>query len=438
MLFKNIFFSIILTYTESETALEGVFWEVKPFIFKAADGSIDGIIPQIFRQGHYYCEKENYELINFTTLLPSRRSYLDLLYSKKKYGENELANISQDRAIWFPDDTFMDARDHEKFRGLRSFQLFKSDGIAVIVPRYMISLPNKMLRGILSCRQILVLILMLALLFGVAIWVAEVKSNNEFSKFFVQGTINGIWWSVVSMTTVGYGDIVPKSVFGRLIASVWMFISVILGCLMTATVTEVITSVTYLDIYKKEISVVRSSYEFHFAKKVYGAFAIPVESYESALSMVRSGKVFAALINADVTAWLQEEIENDNNIVPLRVVKILPATLYVNCLISTNLSEAAKKAFNCMAKHSDEVYTQSVEHFRKNCHTDTLHIDSVLDMFQKSSLYQILLGLIFVCACFGLAFDQWTKRKKKNRNEIEMENSENIHHCGQNENESSK
>ena len=419
MFLHYLIFVVFATAVCSETLLDAVFWELKPFIYRTSDGNIDGMIPRIFREGQYYCGNESVTFINFTKLLPSRKEYLNLLHSKIKYEENELTGITQQKSIWFPDDSYMDQKDHEKFRGLRSFQLIRSEKLAVIVPRYVISLPNKMLRGIMSCRQILILVLMLAIIFGVIIWIAECSCNRQFSRFFVKGAGTGIWWSLVSMTTVGYGDVVPQSIPGRIIASIWLFIGVIIACLLTATVTEVIEGINDLNIYEKRVSVLENSYESKVGSEVYGAEVVAAESYEAALNMVRKGQVFAALINDDVAAWLQKDIENDSNPIPLRVINTLPASLYINCLISMNLSSAAKQAFNCMYEQVDEVYSRSIQHFRRSCHTETLYIDSISDMFQKSVLYQILLGLIFIFVGFGLVFELWMRGTVRRKSRIE-------------------
>ncbi len=55
---------------------------------------------------------------------------------------------------------------------------------------------------------------------------------NNYKNFF-----DGLWWSIVTATTVGYGDIIPHSVIGKILA-----ISIILGgvievAIFTATVT---------------------------------------------------------------------------------------------------------------------------------------------------------------------------------------------------------
>lgn len=42
----------------------------------------------------------------------------------------------------------------------------------------------------------------------------------------IDGIIDALWWSVVTVTTVGYGDISPISTGGRVIASILMFVGI--------------------------------------------------------------------------------------------------------------------------------------------------------------------------------------------------------------------
>lgn len=78
-------------------------------------------------------------------------------------------------------------------------------------------------------------------LLGALVWLAERRHNAQFAKRPVQGIGSGIWWSAVTMTTVGYGDKAPVTPLGRTIALVWMFASVILISSVTAAIASSLT-----------------------------------------------------------------------------------------------------------------------------------------------------------------------------------------------------
>jgi voltage-gated potassium channel len=49
----------------------------------------------------------------------------------------------------------------------------------------------------------------------------------------------GAWWALVTLTTVGYGDLVPVTILGRLVASVVILGGVVILAMVTATVASV-------------------------------------------------------------------------------------------------------------------------------------------------------------------------------------------------------
>jgi len=99
------------------------------------------------------------------------------------------------------------------------------------------------LQRLLSWQFLAVLSGLLALLtaVGVVIWLAERRANTQFARGPVKGIGAGLWWSAVTMTTVGYGDKAPATLVGRVVAIIWMFAGIIIISSFTAAITTALT-----------------------------------------------------------------------------------------------------------------------------------------------------------------------------------------------------
>jgi voltage-gated potassium channel len=64
---------------------------------------------------------------------------------------------------------------------------------------------------------------------GFAVWLVD---HEEFGNLGLS-----LWWAVQTVTTVGYGDIVPERTSGRLIGAVLMLNGIAFVTVITATVT---------------------------------------------------------------------------------------------------------------------------------------------------------------------------------------------------------
>jgi polar amino acid transport system substrate-binding protein len=76
---------------------------------------------------------------------------------------------------------------------------------------------------------------------GVAMWFAE-KPVRRSHDTAVASLRDGIYWAVVTMTTVGYGDKTPKTGNGRAIAVLWMLASVALVSILSTTIVSKMTA----------------------------------------------------------------------------------------------------------------------------------------------------------------------------------------------------
>jgi len=57
--------------------------------------------------------------------------------------------------------------------------------------------------------------------------------HKEYPNVFI-----GMWWAIQTVTTVGYGDVTPKAVGGRIVASFVMLEAIALVAIVTAAITS--------------------------------------------------------------------------------------------------------------------------------------------------------------------------------------------------------
>ena len=93
--------------------------------------------------------------------------------------------------------------------------------------------------------KIFLLIFGILLVAAILIWLCERRKNpahfgGQGKK--LSGIGSAVWWSAVTMTGVGYGDLYPRTLTGRIVAVTWMFISLVLISIFTATMASLLTA----------------------------------------------------------------------------------------------------------------------------------------------------------------------------------------------------
>jgi voltage-gated potassium channel len=87
-------------------------------------------------------------------------------------------------------------------------------------------------RAVVSGRIIPFLILVMLIVGGAGTAAVEILSPNSFASVG-----DAAWWAATTVTTIGYGDVVPGTSGGRVIAVFVMFASVATVSFTTAVVT---------------------------------------------------------------------------------------------------------------------------------------------------------------------------------------------------------
>ncbi|HHP7244809.1 MAG TPA: glycine betaine/L-proline ABC transporter substrate-binding protein ProX, partial [Elainellaceae cyanobacterium] len=73
------------------------------------------------------------------------------------------------------------------------------------------------------------------------IWLSEHRHNSQFPSSYVRGIWEAFWWAAVTVTTVGYGDKVPKRALGRFFGLIWMFSGYFVFAYFTASIATTFT-----------------------------------------------------------------------------------------------------------------------------------------------------------------------------------------------------
>lgn len=74
-----------------------------------------------------------------------------------------------------------------------------------------------------------------AAVFGTIVWLVERSTgNNMFIRLF-----DGLWWSLVTIVTVGYGDKYPESDMGKIAAILLMISGVVISAILSGTVASI-------------------------------------------------------------------------------------------------------------------------------------------------------------------------------------------------------
>ena len=193
-------------------------------------------------------------------------------------------------------------------------QSYYKSGLAIAVPvggashKWMSIVANIFSTDILLALGFLMLVCLTA---GIIVFSFERRRNREmFGDGAVKGIGHGIWWSIVTMTTVGYGDKAPKTGGGRIVATLWMLFSIVFIASFTAKITASLTVDElqgkvrgFNDLYHARVGSIPQSEASFFLTK-HGIAVMPFESVKEGLTDLANKKIDAFVFNELMLKYL--------------------------------------------------------------------------------------------------------------------------------------
>ncbi|MFQ5475159.1 MAG: ion channel, partial [Candidatus Nanoarchaeia archaeon] len=160
---------------------------------------------------------------------------------------------------------------------------------------------------------VLLIILSYLLIVSHLIWFIE-RGHDNFSKEYAKGIVQGVWWAVVTMSTVGYGDFAPKRFWGRALGILIIFSGIILFGFAIAvlssvfTVSQLQTSISGVDdLAGHSVAVIDGSVA-QKAMSRYGVQQVSVATFKEGIAKIENKEADAFVHD---TPMLQYYIKNN-------------------------------------------------------------------------------------------------------------------------------
>lgn len=163
--------------------------------------------------------------------------------------------------------------------------------------------------------------------FGVIAWFFERKKNPEHFRPGWKGIWDGLWWSVVTMTTVGYGDKSPKSTGGKMVALIWMFSGLLFISGLTASVASSLTvnqlswnNNSIADFKSRSSGTIQSTGTENYLRRHFFKDIVLFKGLTEGLDALKNNKVEAFLYDEPILKYrlANEETYQSLEVLPIR------------------------------------------------------------------------------------------------------------------------
>ncbi|XP_015753438.1 PREDICTED: phosphatidylinositol phosphatase PTPRQ-like [Acropora digitifera] len=214
---------------------------------------------------------------------------------------------------------------HSPYGEAEYIPIMQTPGVAFIVAEKR-NIHYEVLMTVYSCWPAVPIACIMAYIAGIIVWALDMKWNHvDFPKSFFWGSLEGMWWSFVTMTTVGYGDRIPKSIPARLFAFIWTWVGIATTAVIMSNITASLMNMVFqpaMMLYGTRLAAIANSTEYKLGLR-RNAKLDPGRSYGNIYDIyedLQKDRVHAALVDSYSTASESRLFSKDW----LRLIEIIP------------------------------------------------------------------------------------------------------------------
>lgn len=306
----------------------GVF-ELAPYAMKIGAGEWTGISVMLFREIAQRLDMR-FDLVEFSTMesamqalsddtldfiavgldpTPDRETYIDFTHAFEQSGTSVAVRLDRSPTVLSMLTQVGDTKLPRMFLGVMAFMLLIAILMTIVERR---------------------------------------KNTQHFGGPWWRSLGNSLWWSVTTMTTVGYGDRVPTTTWGRILGGVWMLLAFALMSLLAGVISSELTVNRFRPMLKSiaELPKVRCAAVSDSAAamdgEAQGLKLRPYPTVTDALTALEREQVDAVLADTGALNYaIRESFKHDLTVLPEPLV-----VEYVCLSMSPKLPLSIREPFN--------------------------------------------------------------------------------------------
>jgi len=297
-----------------------------PFAMKASNGKWEGVSIDLWKE---IAKK------------------LNLNYKFEENSLSGLMNKIKNREIEIAIAAISVTAKREKFADFSNG--YYTEELSIAIPKDEGSILTDLIDKLFSLASLLVILGIVVVIFvaGIAFWLMEKSDGHYKDHETVKGINNGIWWATVTMTTIGYGDVTPKTFGGKVVAIIWMFVSMFFVAVLIAAFASIFTSAkksyfitTPNDLRKGKIATIQGSFSDDYLKN-RNILPVYYSTLESALEAVKTKEVDAVVYDKDLLQYIIDR--KFNNTLKLTKEHFMPKSYSLIFRNDCNLKEPVNR-----------------------------------------------------------------------------------------------